>query len=121
MTHEDVRAQLTEAMERRRVELGLTWRQIAAKSGLSIEALRSVRKERREITPPTRRALEIGLEWPRGHVTAILESKLASDEAEPELRDDVERQLWAIKELGRDKRLDWIRLYRQQLAQEDAG
>ena len=75
MTHDDVRVRLTEAMENRQEELGLTWRQIAAKAGVSVQTLISVRKESREITPRTRRAIELGLKWPPGYVTAILEDR----------------------------------------------
>ena len=123
MPHDDVRSQLTAAMERRRVELGVTWRQIAAKSGLSIEVLRSVRKENREITPRTRRALEVGLEWPQGTVTAILEGKpLPSTDDEPAGLDEVERQLWAIKGLATSVRWSYIELYRDHKRDgKDAG
>ncbi len=75
MAHDDTRARLTHAMEQRQEELGIPWSQIANAGGVTAETLVSVRKQSRTITPRTRRAIEAGLRWPRGYVTAILEGK----------------------------------------------
>lgn len=75
MVYDDMRARLAKAMEERQEELGIPWNSIAAEAGVSAQTLISVRKHRREITPKTRRAIEAGLRWPRGFVTAILEDK----------------------------------------------
>lgn len=69
---EDPRDRLAQYMEDRRDELRLTWDQIASKGSTHAETLRQVRKNRREITKQTKRAIEIGLEWRTGSVDNIL-------------------------------------------------
>lgn len=75
------RKQLAEAMESRRVELGITWRAVAEVGGTTVETLRTVRAGSNEPTPLTRRAIEKGLQWPKGRVAAFL---AGSPPSEPE-------------------------------------
>ncbi|MGP3686489.1 helix-turn-helix domain-containing protein [Streptomyces sp. IBSNAI002] len=54
------------AMDRRRVALGLTWRQVAERAGISYETLRAVRKGEQAGGDLTRRGLERALLWVTG-------------------------------------------------------
>jgi hypothetical protein len=101
-------------MEERQDELGKTWRQIATDGGISYETVRAVRKGKGAgpIPAPTRRALERGLEWPVRYVDEILAGGVSAGEetkAEPDLRDDVERDLWQLARLrGLGERGAWL-------------
>lgn len=66
------RAHLAEVMDERRVRLGLTWNELAAKAGLTKEGLRSVRTETRKIMPLTRRGIEAALKWAPGSIDRVL-------------------------------------------------
>jgi hypothetical protein len=67
------RARLNEAMEERRADLGLRWREVAAAAGdISTEGLRNIRFGPSGIPPFRRRALERALRWPRYEVDRIL-------------------------------------------------
>lgn len=67
------RQRLRRLMEDRCDELGLTWTEVAAADGSSVKTLHSVRTEGHAIKPPTRRAIETGLQWARGSVQRILD------------------------------------------------
>ena len=60
-----------EAMNRRRLELGMTWRQVAAAAGISYETLRSVRKGDTAGGELTLSSIERALGWTRGSFAAI--------------------------------------------------
>lgn len=113
------RQRLADLMERRRAELRLTWKEVAARASTSEATLRRVRKEHNiAITIDTATAIEDGLHWARGSVSAILaggEPTVAGPTAirdEPDLRDDVERKLWAITDLPEDDRWEYIYQHR---------
>lgn len=107
-TDDRVRELFAEALEDRVDELGKNWREVASDGGISYETVRAVRNgESRRITSKTRRALERGLEWDVRYVDELLarlrrqaagEQDARDDEApaEPDLRDDVERDLWQL-------------------------
>lgn len=65
-------------------------------------------------------AIERGLKWPPGCMAAYLETgavgilpgELTPAPTGPELRDDIERQLWAITDLTEDERWVYIDLHR---------
>ena len=135
----DLREVLTDAMESRRDELGKNWRQVAADGGISYETVRAVRKGQGKgpIPAPTRRALERGLEWPTRYVDELLagrtndaggssadRSNVDEPEAGPDLRDDVERDLWQLahaRSLGEHGAWLLINAYRSdQLRQSDS-
>lgn len=60
-------------MERRRLELGLRWREVAEAGGISYEAVRSVRNGNSKIALLSQRGIEVGLRWAPGSVQNILD------------------------------------------------
>lgn len=70
---DDARARLADEMDDRRVQLGLTWRQVASLGLISYETLRAARKGKGDIASLTRAAIEKGLRWAPGSVSAVLD------------------------------------------------
>jgi transcriptional regulator with XRE-family HTH domain len=66
------RRRLDEAMDQRRLELGLEWREVAERAGITYETLRAARRGKGNIPPRTRRAIERGLQWSPGSVAELL-------------------------------------------------
>ena len=64
---------LDTAMNRRRIELGLSWRDVAADSGISYETLRAVSRGANTPGPLTKRGIETALRWRTGSIDAVLE------------------------------------------------
>lgn len=70
---DDAAARLLDAaMDRRRLELGLRWRDVALRAGASDQALRDIRRGRTSPRALTVRKLEEALEWRAGSVSAVL-------------------------------------------------
>ena len=63
---------LDEAMNQRRLELRLKWRDLAEAAGITYEALRAIRRGESRPTEFTARALDAVLQWAPGSVHAIL-------------------------------------------------
>lgn len=63
---------LSEAMERRRLELRMKWTQVAERADLSQAGLGAIRRGERSPSPLTRARIEHALEWAPGSVDAIL-------------------------------------------------
>lgn len=75
-TEQEARRPLSEAMDARRVELDLRWRDVAARAGLSVEAINALRAGRSgSPTPRTKTNLERALLWPPGTIDAYLERR----------------------------------------------
>ncbi|MDX3170070.1 helix-turn-helix transcriptional regulator [Streptomyces scabiei] len=64
---------LDEAMNQRRLELRLKWRDLAEAAGITYEALRAIRRGESRPTEFTARALDAVLRWAPGGVYAILD------------------------------------------------
>ncbi len=64
---------LNEAMNRRRLDLRMNWREVSTAAGVSYEALRSIRRGDYRPSEITARALDDALQWPHGTVEAVLE------------------------------------------------
>ncbi|MDX2539834.1 helix-turn-helix transcriptional regulator [Streptomyces scabiei] len=64
---------LDEAMNQRRLELRLKWRDLAEAAGITYEALRAIRRGESRPTEFTARALDAVLRWTAGSVYAILD------------------------------------------------
>ncbi|NJP24397.1 hypothetical protein FLW53_09315 [Microbispora sp. SCL1-1] len=62
---------LDATMNARRIELGLSWDEIAAKAGVSTAFLREYRKGRKGARDLTRALLEDALKWKRGSLDAL--------------------------------------------------
>jgi len=60
-------------MERRRLDLGLTWREVAEAGNISYEVIRAIRNGNGQIRPLSGRGIEVGLKWEAGSVQAILD------------------------------------------------
>lgn len=63
---------LNKAMERRRVELDMSWREFASRANLSYEGLRGIRRGDRRPSTRAARRLEDVLQWKHGSIDAIL-------------------------------------------------
>ena len=59
-------------MERRRLDLGLTWREAAEAGSISYEVIRAIRNGNGQIRPLSKRGIEVGLHWEGGSVDRIL-------------------------------------------------
>ena len=67
------RQRLADLMERRRLDLGLTWREVAEAGNISYEVIRAIRNGNGQIRPLSKRGIEVGLKWAAGSVQAILD------------------------------------------------
>ncbi|MFK0155406.1 helix-turn-helix domain-containing protein [Streptomyces sp. NPDC090493] len=73
-------------MNRRRLELHMTWRELSTNAGISYEALRAVRRGDYRPTALTARALDDALGWAPGSVYSVLDGGqpvLAADTSTP--------------------------------------
>jgi transcriptional regulator with XRE-family HTH domain len=68
----DPHKRLDDAMNERRLELGLQWRDLAAAAGVSYEALRAIRRGTSRPADLTARRLEEALQWEPGGVREVL-------------------------------------------------
>lgn len=69
----EARQRLTEIMESRRLDLGLTWREVGLRAGVSVEAIRLLRAGPGGIRPLTMRDLDRAFGWMPGSVQKILD------------------------------------------------
>jgi len=81
------RQRLADLMEHRRLDLGLTWREVAEAGNISYEVIRAIRNRNGQIRPLSKRGIEVGLRWVPGSVQSILDggdpAPAASPPAEP--------------------------------------
>lgn len=104
-------AQLEAAMEHRRVELRMSWRDVSAAAEMSYEGLRGIRKGERNPNPITRARIEEALHWAPGSVDDVLAGReptpAQSTKGPGPIRDEIEDALdlmrAAIAELERIK------------------
>ena len=64
---------LSIVLNRRRVELGMSWNEVSDKSRISIAHLRRVRAGKSPVTELVARGLETTLSWTPGSISKILE------------------------------------------------
>lgn len=76
MTQPQPHERLDVAMNERRLELRMNWREVATAAGVSYEALRAVRRGDYRPTELTARGLDEALRWVPGSVLAILNGGL---------------------------------------------
>jgi len=77
------RQRLADLMERRRLDLGLTWREVAEAGNISYEVIRAIRNRNGQIRPLSKRGIEAGLRWVPGSVQSILDGGDPAPAAEP--------------------------------------
>lgn len=70
--NDESRAQLDQWMDERRLELRLTWRQVARKAGMSTQNLLRIRKGEISISWNAADGIEDALRWPRGSIEAAV-------------------------------------------------
>lgn len=127
-------------MERRRVELGLRWKDVATAGGISYEAVRAVRHGDTDLRALTKRGIDVGLQWVPGSVQSILEggkpvpvtAAIAAPEAVPDtgpaggsvhdfmtrlLTDDLERFIWGTITMTEAERVNAIEELRAKRAE----
>jgi len=69
----EARRRLAALMNERRLDLNLTWREVAERGRVSMRALGYARTGDDEIRPLTQAGIETGLGWERGSVSLILD------------------------------------------------
>lgn len=81
---------LEAAMEQRRVELRMSWREVSSAAGMSYEGLRAIRKGDRHPNPVTKGRIEDALQWSSGSVDAVLAGgePTPAQPPQPSLRND---------------------------------
>ena len=67
------RQRLADLMERRRLDLGLTWREVAEAGNISYEVIRAIRNGNGQIRPLSKHGIEVGLKWEAESVQRILD------------------------------------------------
>lgn len=82
---------LEDAMKARRLELRMSWTDIAKAAAISPQALRSIRRGEYRPSALTARALDDALGWPEGTVDRILDGEDAPEQTSP--MDQAERDL----------------------------
>lgn len=72
---------LAQALDGRRLDLGLTWEETAERAKISAQSLRAIRGGDHRPKPLTARNLEKALEWEPGTVLAVYEGRIGPEEA----------------------------------------
>ncbi|MEV8395626.1 MULTISPECIES: hypothetical protein [Bacillati] len=96
-------SRLDGAMNARRLELGLAWKDVARVAGISYETLRGVRRGSTAGAALTLRRIERALQWAQGSIDAVM----AGGEATP-LGDAVQADQPAAPEPSVDPRVDAV-------------
>lgn len=106
---------LGDAVFRRRLDLGMTSRrELARKAHVGKRTIDTL-ESGAPVSQATLYKVELALKWEPGSAAAGDPVELATDDtqdAEPDLRDNIEQQLWAITELPEEDRWIYIDLYR---------
>lgn len=84
---------LSEAMEKRRLELRMKWTQVAERADLSQAGLGAIRRGERSPSPLTRARIEHALQWAPGSVDAIMAGGEPANAAQASDVSDVVREL----------------------------
>lgn len=125
---------LDQHMNARRIELRMTWREVAEAADMSESGLRAIRKGRNPASDLAKGRIEWALWWEAGSIDAILEggeptpAKAQRVPTPPELAGDdnlytdpVERRVWSLTDLPEEERRDIImRIRRAKRRQSNA-
>jgi hypothetical protein len=104
----EARQRLAVLMDKRRLDLRLTWQDVAEQGDVSLRALANARTGDSEIRPLTRRGIEAGLQWEAGSVDRTLDGGYPVPEEEdplplsPELEKTMRHHLSEVKQRIRD-------------------
>lgn len=79
----DARERLADVMNQRRLDLGLKWREVAERSGMTAFHLQRIRANQVPLSQDAEAGIQRALRWRRGSITAVLAG------GEPILDDDV--------------------------------
>lgn len=95
---------LDAALDARRVELHMSWRDLTNTAGISYEALRAIRRGGRTPSLVTKRRVEDALQWAPGSIDAILDGGDPTpldvpERPAPTADDDLDAQLAEAQEL----------------------
>jgi hypothetical protein len=110
---------LDEHMNRRRLDLGMKWRDVASNGGISYEAVRSARAGEGEPADLTKRGIERALKWQPGSVDAILAGGEPTPLDEAPAREVTVADLAAQLAKEREARMDLERRFEELLAQRE--
>lgn len=119
----DARDRLAAEMEARRLDLGLSWREVATRAGLSYEMVMKLRTRATSARPLTLRKADTGFGWEPGSSERILNGgepvPVAETPADGELRplDAFERAV-TDSELSAAEKAAAIRDHREQIARQ---
>ena len=94
----EARERLSRIMEDRRLDLGLSWREVASRAEVSYEALRALRTGTGGIRPLTARQIDSALEWVPGSVQAIMDGGDPEDLFTPDEREELEKYKQTLRE-----------------------
>jgi hypothetical protein len=72
----EARSHLDHLMDSRRLDLGLTWREVAVRAGISYEVIRGLRTDATGVRALTLRGIDAALEWEPGSAERILDGGL---------------------------------------------
>lgn len=106
---------LGDAVFRRRLDLGMTSRRELAREAHVGKRTIDTLESGAPVSQATLYKVELALKWEPGSAAAGDPVELVTDDtqdAEPDLRDNIEQQLWAITELPEEDRWIYIDLYR---------
>lgn len=109
---------LDKYMNRRRLDLGMKWRDVAHDGGVSYEAVRSARTGEGVPADLTKRGIERALKWKPGSVDAILNGGEPTPLAPQAEREVTITELAAQLAEERQARLDLERRFEELLAQK---
>lgn len=110
---------LDEHMNRRRLDLGMKWRDVASDGGISYEALRSARVGDAAPADLTKRGIERALKWQPGSVDAILAGGEPTPLNEAPAREVTVADLAAQLAEEKQARMDLERRFDELLAQRE--
>lgn len=111
-------------MDQRRIDLRLTWEQVAKNGEVSYEAVRAFRAGQPTIRRLTARGIEVGLQWAPGSIDAVLSGGEPTPEEPTDLPaagkfsfDDLVARIYATEGIDEDRKREIATLVRQAQAQ----
>ena len=88
MEMDEAHRRLDRVMDERRVELRMSWRDVAQAAGISEAALRTIRRGRHDPKDLTAAHIEDALQWPTGTLRSVLDG--GNDQVREEERLDAQ-------------------------------